>query len=229
MHSKSRTPSEVERVAEALIESEERYRSIVTAMSEGIVMQDAQGRITACNASAERILGLTRDQMMGLTSFDPRWQATDADGAPIRGEDHPIPITLRTGEPLHDVVMGVRHADGSRVWVLVNTQPLFRPGEACPYSVVASFADITESRGAEAALRESENRFRSLFEHSIDAIVLTDPDGAILAANPAACLLLGRTEQEICAVGRAGVVDLSDPRLAPILEERATTGKARGS
>ena len=56
---------------EALRDSEERYHSIVTAMSEGIVMQDATGRIVTCNASAERILGLTRDQMMGLTSLDP--------------------------------------------------------------------------------------------------------------------------------------------------------------
>jgi PAS domain S-box-containing protein len=211
----------------ALIESEERYRSIVTAMSEGIVMQDAQGRIIECNAAAERILGLTRDQMMGLTSLDPRWQATDAEGRPTRGEEHPVRVTLRTGEPQRDVVMGVRRAEGSRAWVRINTQPLFRPGESHPYSVVASFADITASREAEAALRESEERFRSLYAHSLDGVLLTAPDGSILAANPEACRLLGRTEAEICAAGRAGTVDGDDPRLAAFLDERSRTGKAR--
>lgn len=221
-------PTEVERFQEALVESEERYRSIVTAMSEGIVMQDASGRIVACNASAERILGLSREQLMGLTSFDPRWQATDEHGAQISGEDHPIPITMRTGQPLRDVVMGVRRADGSRVWVRVNTQPLFRPGDSCPYSVVASFADITESRHAEAVLQESEDRFRSLFEHSLDGVLLTAPDGAIFAVNPEGCRLLSRSEQEICEMGRAGIVDMTDPRLQPFLQERMAEGKARG-
>ena len=215
-------------IESALLESDERYRSIVTAMSEGIVMQDAGGRIIECNASAERILGMTRDQMMGLTSLDPRWQATDIQGAPILGEDHPIRVTLRTGEPQRRVVMGVQRSDGTRVWVSVNTQPLFRPGEECPYCVVASFADVTESRRAEAAMRESEERFRSLYEHSIDGVLLTAPDGSILAANPEACRMLGRTEAEICAAGRAGVVDATDPRLRRFLEVRAATGKARG-
>jgi PAS domain S-box-containing protein len=215
-------------IAQGLVESEARYRSIVASMSEGVVLQDAQGRIIECNASAERILGLSREQMMGLTSLDPRWRATDAEGRPTRGEDHPIRVTLRTGEPQRDVVMGVQRADGTRVWVCVNTQPLFRPGEAQPFSVVATFADITEMKRAEAELRESEERFRSLYEHSIDGVLLTAPDGAILAANPEACRLLGRTEAEICAAGRGGVVDATDERVPALLAERARTGQVRG-
>jgi len=213
---------------EALAESEERYRSIVAAMSEGIVMQDAQGRIVACNESAERILGLSRDQLMGLTSFDPRWHATHEDGSPTAGEEHPIVVTLRTGEPQRNVVMSVHRADETLVWTSVNTQPLCRPDEDTPYSVVASFADITDQKQAELALRESEARYRSLFENSIDGVLLTAPDGDILAANPEACRLLGRTEAEICQAGRAGVVDQADPRLPALLEERIRTGKFRG-
>ena len=221
-------PASSARVAEALVESEERYRSIVTAMSEGIVLQDVHGRIIECNAAAERILGLSRAQMTGLTSLDPRWAAVDATGAPVRGEDHPIRVTLRTGEPKRDVVMGLHRADGTKVWVSVNTQPLFRPGETRPFSVVASFADITESRAAEAALRESEARFRSLYEHSIDGVLLTDPTGPILAANPEACRLLRRTEAEICAAGREGILEMDDPGLQAAIRERAVAGKVRG-
>ena len=211
----------------ALIDSEERYRSIVAAMSEGVVLQDADGRIIACNESTERILGLSRDQIMGLTSFDPRWQAIHEDGAPTTGHDHPIVVTRRTGQPQSNVVLGVHRPDGTLVWVSVNTQPLCHPGERLPYAVVATFADITDHRRAELALRESEARYRALFENSIDGVLLTAPDGRVFAANPEACRMLGRTEEELCAVGRAGVVDQSDPRLPVVLDERLRTGKFR--
>ena len=84
--------------------SEERYRSVVTVMSEGIVLQQADGQITACNASAESILGLTAQQMQGLTSVDPRWQAIHEDGSPFPGELHPVMVTLRMGKPQSNVI-----------------------------------------------------------------------------------------------------------------------------
>jgi PAS domain S-box-containing protein len=81
---------------------------------------------------------------------------------------------------------------------------------------------------SEAALRESEERFRSLFENSIDAILLTVPDGRILAANPAACRMFGRSEADIRRIGRAGIVDESDPRLRVLIEQRERTGRTEG-
>jgi PAS domain S-box-containing protein len=80
----------------------------------------------------------------------------------------------------------------------------------------------------EEALRESEEQFRAIFENSKDGVLLTVPDGSILAANPPACEILGRTEEEVCMAGRAGVVDMSDPRLPSLLEERARTGMCIG-
>jgi PAS domain S-box-containing protein len=78
------------------------------------------------------------------------------------------------------------------------------------------------------ALRESEERYRSLVDHSLDGVLLTKPSGDILEANPAACRILQRTPEEIRALGRSGVVDVEDPRLGPLLEERRLTGKTRG-
>lgn len=77
-------------------------------------------------------------------------------------------------------------------------------------------------------MNEGEASYRALFEHSLDGILLTAPDGGILAANPAACLMLGRTEAEICRLGRSGVVDTTDPRLETLLAERARTGQFTG-
>ncbi|MCL5883844.1 MAG: MEDS domain-containing protein [Deltaproteobacteria bacterium] len=84
------------------------------------------------------------------------------------------------------------------------------------------------AKAVEDALREAEGQFRAIFENSMDGALMTTPDGNTLAANPAACRMLGRTEEEVCEAGRAGVVDLSDPRLPVLLEERARTGMARG-
>ncbi|PKN17013.1 MAG: hypothetical protein CVU71_17865 [Deltaproteobacteria bacterium HGW-Deltaproteobacteria-6] len=81
---------------------------------------------------------------------------------------------------------------------------------------------------AAAVLDESEERYRLLFNSSYDAILLTTPDGEILAANPAACRIFGRSEDEIKTAGRAGILDNTDPRLAAALAERARTGKFTG-
>lgn len=66
--------------------------------------------------------------------------------------------------------------------------------------------------------------YRFIFEKSLDAILLTSPDGPIHRANPAACAMFQRTEEEIIQAGRAGIVDLKDPRLEPALQERREKG-----
>jgi PAS domain S-box-containing protein len=86
---------------------------------------------------------------------------------------------------------------------------------------------ITQNQLVEG-LRESEDRYHSFFQNSMDAILLTAPDGTIQAANPAACKMFGRTEAEICELGRNGLVDQHDPRLATLLAERTQTGKSFG-
>ena len=95
-------------------------------------------------------------------------------------------------------------------------------------NLAESFTEMAEKvRNREQALRESEQKFRALFENSQEAVFLTQPDGAVAAANPVACTMLGRTEEEICRLGRAGILDSDDPRLAATLEERQRTGRIR--
>lgn len=83
-------------------------------------------------------------------------------------------------------------------------------------------------RRAEEALSESEQKYRLLFESSLDAVLLTSPGGEIFSANPAACKMLMRTEEEICRLGRGGLVDKNDPRVVAALEERARSGRFSG-
>jgi serine/threonine-protein kinase len=138
--------------AEALRASEERYRSVIAAMQDGMVLLDAGGGILACNASAERILGLSADQMMGRTPLDPRWGAVHEDGTPFPGEEFPASLTLRTGQPCSDVVMGVHKPDGTLTWISVNSRPLFRADGTTLAGVAASFEDITYRKQLEEEL-----------------------------------------------------------------------------
>jgi diguanylate cyclase (GGDEF)-like protein/PAS domain S-box-containing protein len=69
---------------------------------------------------------------------------------------------------------------------------------------------------------------RALFEHVLDGVLFSRPDGSIVAANPAACAMLGGTKQQVLAAGRAGLTDTSDPRWATLLAERARDGRAHG-
>jgi two-component system cell cycle sensor histidine kinase/response regulator CckA len=75
---------------------------------------------------------------------------------------------------------------------------------------------------------ESARAILALFENSLDGILLTAPDGRIFAANPAACAMLGRSEEEVYAAGREGVVDTTDPNMWAALEERRKRGRFRG-
>jgi len=185
------------RLMTSLAESEARYRTVLSALSEGIVLQDASGTIRTCNASAESILGLTAEQMMGRTSTDTPWRAIEEDGSPFPEEEHPNSITLRTGQPCHDVVMGVQKLDGTLTWISVNSQPLFRPNENKPYASVASFTDITERKETETALLESEERFRNLVETSSDWIWSAGAEWNYTYVSPQVKQILGYSPEEV--------------------------------
>ncbi len=158
MYAIARDITDRKQAEKALRRSEERYRSVIAAMQDGIALLDADGSIRECNAAAERILGLSAEQMMGRTPHDPRWRAIHEDGSPFPGETHPPMITLRTGQPCTDVVMGVHKPDGTLTWITINSQPLFEADGRTLAGVVASFEDITDRKRTEEMLRQTAER-----------------------------------------------------------------------
>jgi len=169
-------------------ESETRYQSIIVALAEGIVMHDATGKIITSNKSAENILGLTQDQLHGRTSIDPRWRTIHEDGTPFLGEEHPAMITLKTGKPLQNIIMGVHKPNGNLSWISINSQPIFQKNAKQPSAVVASFTDITIRKSAETELAHQRvraaqaDRLQVLGEMSAGmAHELNQPLGAISA------------------------------------------------
>jgi len=155
---------------------------VYTSLEDGILVVDALGRVIDLNPAAERIVGLSRSAAIGKEiediSRDPSWaQALAAKG--------PTEISLGRGE-------GERTYD-HRVTPLTD-----RKGNSLGRLVV--LRDITEAKRVEAALRESELRYRTLFEKANDAIFLTDLNDQIIDANRQACQLLGYSRQEMLAL-----------------------------
>lgn len=133
----------------ALRTSEARFRSVVGALAEGIIMRDAEGRIFDCNASAERILGLTLAQMRGETLLGPTWQTLREDGSLMTEDERPSLVARRTGLPQSNMVVCYRKPDGSDLWGLINVSPLFdRAGDA-PSGFVSTITDISQRKRAE--------------------------------------------------------------------------------
>ena len=145
--------SERKRAEQALKESEQRYHAIVAALAEGITLHDATGVIAEVNQSAEKILGLPADELVGRTSSDPRWNAVHEDGSIFPGDEHPPMVALRTGRSRSNIVMGVTRPNGALAWLSVNAQPLLDDA-GLPTGVVSSFLDITARKIAEQELRE---------------------------------------------------------------------------
>jgi PAS domain S-box-containing protein len=100
---------------EELRDREEHIRSVVAALAEGIVLQDAEGQILECNAAAQRILRVSEEDLRGCSFADPRWQAIREDGTEFPVDDHPSLQTLRTGRPCLGVVLGLPTIRGAPV------------------------------------------------------------------------------------------------------------------
>lgn len=202
--------ADVEAVEHALSSQVVLYESVLASLVEGIAVQDLTGKVVAFNASALRILGLTAEQFTGRTSLDPSWAAVHADGSPFPGEQHPAMVTLRTGEPVLGVLMGVRLPSGGTRWISVNTQPL-RDGHAGPLQgVVSSFQDITARRTHEAAIRASEARFRGLSTQAPVGIFVAGPGGELQYVNEAWTEITGVPPQEVLGRGCADALHPED-------------------
>jgi PAS domain S-box-containing protein len=174
--------TERRRMEEALRASEELYRVLFERNLAGIMQTSLDGRILNCNEAFARIFGYaSRDELMSRRAsdlwFDPAGR--EAFVARIQGE-----------ATLSNIELRLRRKDGQPVWVLENLSVVKR-GEGQDPILEATMLDITERKGAEEALRESEERFRSLVENATVGIYRTTPDGHILMANPALVRMLG--------------------------------------
>ena len=110
--------------------TEQVFQSLVSAMVEGALVHSQEGEIIAINPAAERILGIASTAILGQTC-EARTRTCSIiheDGSEFPSEFHPAMVTLRTGVPQSNVVMGITKPDGVIAWISINSRPLISNG-----------------------------------------------------------------------------------------------------
>lgn len=180
--------------------------AVFDAVSECISVHDADMRIVHANRALAAFLGLPMERIIGRRCYEL-----------FHESDGPIPAcphlaTMRTGSPAVCECTDARTGTP----LLVSTAPIVdQTGKV--FGSVHIARDITAIRRAEQKLRESEERFRTVFDHANDGILLLDEQGTILELNETSCARLGYTRDELR--GR-NVHEIDDPAYAPLVRER---------
>ena len=133
------------RQTEAAIQASElRYRQLFDAIDQGIIVQDAQGRVLSANAAAERMLGLSESRLV-RSDFEPKaWRFARGNGQPMAHSDLPPFCALRTGQVVDSTLVGayspIKHAYS---WFSMTAMPQFHAGDLRPFQVITLFSDVT--------------------------------------------------------------------------------------
>ncbi len=212
--------------------------SFLFTADEGVVVQDAEGRITFTNPAAERMLGLHAEEVIGRTSSDLEGGTIHEDGSPFPASEHPAMVTLRTGLPCTGVVMGIQHDPGRpRTWIKITSASIPDPlnNDA---KVFTLFSDVTSHvenerrlrdvserlERSNAALAETEARLRAVLHTIPDMVWAKGLDGVYLDCNPEFERFFGGTAAEI--VGKTDYDFVSKEQADAFRENDAAALKA---
>jgi PAS domain S-box-containing protein len=175
----------------ALQRSEAQYRGIFNASADALVLRDARFRIVDVNATYESMSGYARDEVLGVDRVLANPPAT---GAKIRQ----LHERALAGTPVALETELVRR-DGLRYALELRGVPIEHRGE--PH-VLYIGRDITLAKRAQAALRDSEEQYRAIFNASADGLVLRDKDYRAVEVNPAYLAMSGFSRDEVLAADR---------------------------
>jgi len=138
--------TDMESAEQELNKSDDKYKSVIQFLQEGIIIQDKNGYFTDANESALLILGISLEQLLGLTAFDPMWGAIKEDGSDFPSEEYPITLSFKEGIALNNIIMGIHKPNGELIWTTINSKPIFNPLNNEIIGSVASFKDITHQK-----------------------------------------------------------------------------------
>jgi PAS domain S-box-containing protein len=202
------------------------FASIIHYIPVGIVYHNERGEIVLCNETALHLLGLSEDELLGVTSLDPRWNVIRENGEDLPGSDHPSSVAARTKSPVLNVVMGVfRPKTNDRVWLRVDAIPVLDHAQRLAH-VMVHFSDVTNLRRMVDTIRMTEERFRLAFEHSGIGMVIYSPKTKIIQANATACRIFGRSRDEVIGMR---MEDVTHPDDVDLSKEKAEAARRRPS
>lgn len=139
-----------------LIQLETRQNIILGSMREGVALHDSKGHIISVNESALKILGLSLDQILGISNIDPLWKTFNEDGSVCTPDQHPSSIAQAKGEIVKDFPLRLQKVDGTTAWLSINAVPTFEKGNPNPIATVVTIQDISDKKINEEIIRNQE-------------------------------------------------------------------------
>jgi two-component system NtrC family sensor kinase len=186
--------TDLKKTEQSLQESEEKYLLLLNSTAEAIYGLDLEGDCTFCNPACLRLLGYGAPKDLLGTNMHELMHHTRADGIPYPKQDCEIYVAVREGRASHVTDEVLWRADRTSFPAEYWSYPMYKTGELV--GAVVTFLDISDRKRAEQALRQSEEKYRELFENATYGIFRSRSDGALLDVNPALVAMLGYSSKE---------------------------------
>ena len=185
--------TDLAQIESELRENENRFRGMVEALGEGIMLIDQRGSVLSCNSEAARLFRLSSHAMIGLELTDlQQIEFLSEEGITMRFDETPFWLTLQSDIPIKNTMIGIRHSDRPDNWAIMNTVPISTRGKTDHLAVLASLTDITDRKKVEQELRISAVAFEAT-----EGVMVTDAHGTILRVNQAFTTITGYSPNEV--------------------------------
>lgn len=145
-----------------LYDNQERLSRILETMAEGVGIINTGGQLTYANPMARKILGLKQNALKEHLYDSPQWANLRLDGTPLPDTEHPMTITLQTGEPVYDHEIAIQPPDGERFYISINAAPI-RDESGVIVGSIGTFMDVTHRR----KLLQQKDEFISVASHEL--------------------------------------------------------------
>src|SRR5579883_1698607 len=199
--------AELKRAEETLRERDERFRDLLEALPAAVYTTDAAGRITFYNDAAVKLAG--RRPALGSDEWCVTWRLFWPDGRPMAHDECPMAVALKENRPIRGQEAIAEGPDGTRVPFIPYPTPL-RDASGALVGAVNMLVDITDRKKAEAALRDSEERLRALFDSTAAGIAVLTPSTTFLQVNSALCAITGYSAEELSKMDCARLMHPDD-------------------
>jgi PAS domain S-box-containing protein len=186
--------TDLKKTEHSLQDSEEKYLLLLNSTAEAIYGLDLEGDCTFCNPACLRLLGYGAPKDLLGKNMHDLMHHTRADGSTYPKQDCEIYVAVREGRASHVTHEVLWRADRTSFQAEYWSYPMYKTGELV--GAVVTFLDISDRKRAEQALRQSEEKYRELFENATYGIFRSQLDGALLDVNPALVAMLGYSSKE---------------------------------
>ncbi len=171
-----------------------KYRTLFDSFPHGITVSDSHGNVIEANSISERLLGVNKEEHKNREISGKEWRIIGKDGNDMPASEWASVIALKENRLVTDCEMGIVTSDSQITWLNVTAAPIPLEG----FGVVITYNDITEKKIAQKAHRESEKRYRNIFNNKHVAMLVIDPGtGSIMDANPSATAFYGWAHPEL--------------------------------